>query len=118
MHCVFVVEDSEPIRELIEYLLRNKGFDVRAFETAGDFAKSLEGAQQPDLIILDVMLPDGNGIDICRELKSSRQTSHIPVLLMSANATAEAASGARAEAFIAKPFDIDHFMRTVRRQIA
>jgi DNA-binding response OmpR family regulator len=112
---IYLVEDNFEIRELIEYLLTGDQFEVAAFGTAKAFKQEME-VSLPDLIILDVMLPDGNGLDICREIKSQFQSSHIPVLLMSANPGNRSKSGeSAAEDFISKPFDIEDFLSRVTR---
>lgn len=115
--CIFLVEDNKEIRELITYLLERNGYKVESFERARDFYTEINNTQ-PDLIILDVMLPDGNGIVICEGLKSDDKTRNIPVMLMSANAGIENMQRSGAEDFIAKPFDINNFMNRVSKQIA
>lgn len=116
-HRIFVVEDNKEIRELITYLLEKNGYKVESFERAEDFYSTINHIL-PDLIILDVMLPDGNGIRICEQLKSNHNTKNIPVMLMSANAGMESMQRSGAEDFIAKPFDINNFMNRVTKQIA
>ena len=81
---VVLVEDDLDIRELIELILAEENYEVVSFERIRDFKNSMQ-QQQPDLILLDIMLPDGNGIDLCHELKSDERTQRIPVVLMSAH---------------------------------
>lgn len=115
---IYLLEDNKDISELIEYLLHELGHDVAAFFTVTDFKLKMKKVL-PDLIVLDVLLPDGNGLEVCRELKADLQTEPIPVLLMSAHVNKEMASGACApEDFISKPFDITDFADRVQRQIA
>jgi DNA-binding response OmpR family regulator len=111
---IYIVEDNEDIRELIEYLLAGEGFLVTAFPNATSFNQQIKG-KNPNVIILDVMLPDGNGIEICSQLKGSAETKDIPVLLMSAN-TNITYHGQKSEAddFISKPFDIDDLVERVK----
>jgi len=67
-----------------------------------------------DLLILDVMLPDGNGFSVCKTLKSNIETKHIPIMLMSANLNSHGfGSEWNAQDFIQKPFDIDNFVARV-----
>lgn len=77
---ILVVDDESRIREVVQYALAKEGFQVT---TAADAAAALEAAKATtfDLIVLDVMLPDGSGLDVCREL---RRTSRVPILFLSA----------------------------------
>lgn len=114
---VFVLEDNPDLRELFTILLEEESYEVNSFEDVSSFNKFISAAL-PDIFLLDVMLPDGNGADICQELKSCPRTSHIPVILMSANTTiADIKHHCHAEDFIAKPFDINDFIRKVNRYV-
>lgn len=115
---IYLVEDNPDISELIEYLLSGSEYEVLPYANATAFHLKMTNTL-PDLVILDIMLPDGNGLDICRELKSQSQTQHIPVLLMSAHADEKLESReAAADDFISKPFDIDDFTARVRQCLA
>ncbi len=110
---VYLVEDDPAIRELVAYLLAEEGFEVHAFGTVLSFRESLPSAS-PNLFILDIMLPDGNGIDVSVELKSYSNTKAVPVLLMSADhGKVNKPTPASANAFLAKPFDIDELLARV-----
>ena len=109
---IYVVEDDPDIRELIKYLLESLEYKVESFPTAEDFYSGISG-HLPDLILLDIMLPDGNGIEICKELRDQQLTNEIPVLLMSAHADASVLRGHCANDFIAKPFDIDDLISRI-----
>lgn len=110
---IYILDDTEDIRNIITEILTEKNFEVKGFANVKEFRKGILHAQ-PDLFILDVMLPDGNGIDVCDELKDNRSTRHIPVLMMSANnAYSEAKKMCETEDFINKPFDIDEFVERV-----
>jgi two-component system phosphate regulon response regulator PhoB len=80
---VLVVEDEADIRELVVYNLKRGGHEVLV---AADGATGLALAreQQPDLVILDIMLPDASGLDLCRTLKSGRETRDIQVVMVTA----------------------------------
>lgn len=111
---IYVVEDNDDIRELIVYLLEVEAYEVQGFATATLFADQMKIAN-PDLIVLDVMLPDGNGVAICSKLKSKEDTQQIPVLLMSANTNvANIIQESSANDFMSKPFDIDNLIERVK----
>lgn len=113
--CVFVLEDNEDLRELFTYLLEEASFEVHTYPTAKAFSESLANIL-PDMIILDVRLPDGNGIDICGALKRNARTSNIPVMIISAHAHISDAKGEfGADEFVSKPFDIADFIDKVER---
>ena len=112
---VWVVEDDPDIGEVISLLLTDEGYDVSLFPNATTFIESLPNAD-PDIMVMDVMLPDGNGIELCNSVKTNSTLRHIPVLMMSANKGLSDLNGYyRADDFIAKPFDIEEMIRKVNR---
>lgn len=112
---IHVVEDDEDIRFIVEYILIESGYRVESSSNVKDFYKSLE-ISIPDLILLDVMLPDGNGIDICRDLREKESTREVKIIIMSAHAAEKAVlEEACSDDFISKPFDLDNLMRHVKR---
>lgn len=114
---IYILEDNDDIREILEILLTADQYDVVGFPDVSSFYKGLLN-QMPDTFILDVMLPDGNGIDVCCSLKADVRTGNIPVIMMSANYTSEQMSDlCNAEDFISKPFDISDFSRRIASQI-
>ncbi|WP_113652906.1 response regulator [Pedobacter namyangjuensis] len=114
---IFVLDDNDDIRAIIEEILKEEQHEVSGFDTVESFRKGIQFAQ-PDLIILDVMLTDGNGLDICDELKENRRTQHIPIIMMSANTIySDAKKKCETEDFINKPFDIDDFVNRVNEQL-
>jgi DNA-binding response OmpR family regulator len=113
-----IIEDDEAIRDVIEYILQQSEYDVTIAANAKEFKINLFNTL-PDLILMDVRLPDGNGLQLCRKLKQSIDTRHIPVIIMSAHATAkESSKEALADDFIAKPFDLDELLRRIEKQLA
>ena len=80
---IAVVDDEPDILELVSLHLKTAGFSVRAFPNAGQFLKSL-ASRVPDLVVLDLMLPDADGIDICKDLKADARTAHVPVMMLTA----------------------------------
>lgn len=80
---VFVVEDEPDILALIAINLKKSGYDVEEYTEAGPMLKTLE-KRVPDLIILDLMLPDVDGLDVCKNLKKSDMYSEIPIIMVTA----------------------------------
>ena len=110
---ILVVDDEEPIVDAISYNLKKEGLTV---ETAGDadecISRFLSGS--PDLVILDVMLPSGSGLDLCRRLH--RHNAALPVLLLTARAAeADCLRGfdAGADDYVVKPFSMRELMARV-----
>ncbi len=80
---VAVVDDENDIRDLIALHLTRAGFAVRAFPAARPLLQYLN-KQLPDLLVLDLMLPDGDGLEICQSLKREARTSSLPILILTA----------------------------------
>lgn len=80
---IAVVDDENDIRELIALHLTRAGFAVRAFPAARPLLQYL-GKQLPDLLVLDLMLPDGDGLEICQSLKRDARTGALPILILTA----------------------------------
>ncbi len=108
MKKIFCVEDEQNIRELIEYALSQTGFDVSGFENAEVFFEEMKN-DLPDLILLDIMLPDKDGTDILKELKETERTANIPVIILTAKSQQldkiRCLDGG-ADDYVTKPFDV------------
>lgn len=110
---ICVLEDDDDIRDIITFLLNDGTYIVSGYASVSEFTARSE-ATVPDLFLLDVLLPDGNGIDVCKVLKSNFLTQSVPVLIMSAHASkSEIYHSCKADGFIAKPFDIDYLLHKV-----
>ncbi len=83
---IAVIDDEPDILELVSLHLTRSGFKVKEFLNAEGFFKFLS-SKMPDLIILDLMLPDADGIEICKYLKSNQEYSSIPIIMLTARAT-------------------------------
>jgi two-component system response regulator RegX3 len=109
---ILLVEDETSITEPLVEALRGEGFDA---EVAGTFAQALELARRdPDLVLLDVMLPDGSGLDVCREL---RRTSQVPIIMLTARGEeADRVVGLElgADDYIVKPFSAREVTARIR----
>ena len=110
---IYVVEDNACIREMIEFLLTEELYDVKTCPNTSEFWKQM-AFHTPDMVVLDVMLPDGNGVEICAKLKQNIKTYNIPVMMMSAgNQLNQVKAKCAAQDFINKPFDINDFINRV-----
>lgn len=103
---VLLIEDEQDVLDLLRYNLKRAGFAV---DVARDGLSGLKAARQhaPDLIVLDLMLPEMRGEDVCRELKSDPATAGIPVVMLTAKAQAEeriAGLELGADDYVTKPF--------------
>ena len=108
MSRIFCVEDEENIRELILYALKSSGFEALGFEEGESFFQSLKG-QLPDLVLLDIMLPDIEGTEILRRIRMDPHTAHIPVILLTAKSSElDKVKGLDlgADDYITKPFGV------------
>jgi len=114
---IHVVEDDKDIRDIIGIILEEEGFGVKLFQDVNSFHQGMNGTK-PDLYLLDVMLPDGNGLDLCKEIKTTELMRDVPVIVMSAHAKAENIFKLScANDFISKPFDLDDIIRKIHRQV-
>lgn len=80
---IYLVEDDESIRELVVYTLKSQGLDAKGFERPSLFWKELE-KQVPSLILLDVMLPEEDGISILKKLRTRPDTRKLPIIMLTA----------------------------------
>lgn len=114
---ILVVEDEDDIRELVSYTLAREGFRVlRA--AAGEEALEIAKARNPDLVILDLMLPGIDGLTVCRILQRDPATSGIPVVMLTAKGEeADVVAGLElgAEDYVTKPFSPKVLLARVRR---
>lgn len=108
---IYVLEDDDSQRELITMLLEEENYVVRTYPNITGFFYGLD-QEIPDLILMDVLLPDGNGIEVCNKIKSEAIISDIPVIMMSAHYDFSKES-CPAQAFISKPYDIEDLVRIV-----
>ena len=83
---IYCVEDDRGIRELVVYTLVNSGFEAEGFESGRELFAALKKTV-PRLILLDIMLPDTDGIEILKRLRSNRETKRIPVIMVTAKGT-------------------------------
>jgi two-component system alkaline phosphatase synthesis response regulator PhoP len=113
---VLVVEDEPDVAELIRYHLAKEGYDVRIAANGGDAVKYAQGIQ-PDLILLDIMVPQLNGWEVCRRLKQDPETRALPVIMV----TGRVEEGDKvlgfelgADDYVTKPFSPRELVARVR----
>ena len=116
MSLIYIVEDDDSIREIETIALKNSGHDVIAFENAGSFYKNLSSII-PDLLILDIMLPDSDGNSIVKKLRSMSETKKLPIIMVTAKTSElDLIRGLDngADDYIKKPFSIIEFITRVK----
>ena len=116
---IYYVEDDTSIRELVLYALKTAEFQVMGFENAASFYKRMK-EQQPDLILLDIMLPDEDGVSILKKLKSRPDSENIPVIMMTAKSSEyDKVLGldSGADDYITKPFGVMELISRVKAVI-
>lgn len=113
---IFIVEDDSNIREIETFALKNSGYNVEDFECAKDFFNRI-AVRVPDLILLDIMLPDEDGLDVVRKLRAMPDTKKVPIILVTAKTTEiDKVKGLDigADDYITKPFGIMELISRVK----
>lgn len=113
---IYVVEDDKNIREIEAFSLKNVGYVIEGFECAKNFYKRLD-EKKPDLIILDVMLPDEDGLAIVKKLREKQSTSKIPIILVTAKTSElDKVKGLDigADDYLTKPFGVMELISRVK----
>lgn len=116
MALIYIVEDDTSIREIEMIALKNSNYMVQGFDRASTFYKKLEEIL-PDLILLDIMLPDEDGYKIVRKIRSHPRTKRIPVMMITAKTTEmDMVKGLDdgADDYIRKPFSVMELLSRVR----
>ena len=114
---IAVVEDDESIREMLRYYFQSVGYAVRAYESGEALFAGEEGQSLPALYILDIMLPGMDGLEILRRLREGRETSEVPVIMLTArSAEMDRVSGLEngADDYVVKPFGIMELQARVK----
>ncbi|MBD3168890.1 MAG: response regulator [candidate division Zixibacteria bacterium] len=113
---ILLIEDDKDILELVEYNLSKEGYQVKGV-VSGEEALRIARSQLPGLILLDIMLPDLDGLEICKILKNDPKTSHIPIVMLTAKGEeSDIVAGLElgADDYITKPFSIKVLIARVR----
>ncbi|HEY9533963.1 MAG TPA: response regulator [Mucilaginibacter sp.] len=120
MQRILAVDDDKDILEILQLILEDKGYEV---ETLADGHYLFDKIKQyhPDLILLDIMIGNVDGRELCHKVKVKSDTHDIPVILLSASHAIQRSklhTNGYPDDFIAKPFDIDVLINSVERQFA
>ena len=116
MKTIYVVEDDANIREIEIFALKNSGYEAIGFECAGDFLTCIQ-SQKPSLILLDIMLPDEDGIYVLKKLREQPDTQELPIILVTAKTTEiDKVKGLDmgADDYITKPFGVMELISRVK----
>ena len=113
---IYLVEDDDSIRKLIIYALQSQGFEVQGFALPHLFREAL-ASQLPELVLLDIMLPEEDGISILKSLRQNPQTATLPIIMLTAkNTEFDRVEGldAGADDYISKPFGMMELIARIR----
>jgi PleD family two-component response regulator len=116
---ILVVEDDSDISNMLRIYFTGQGYDVQVAPRGGD-ALTMTRKQVPQLIVLDIMLPDMDGYSVCRELRQTTRTKHIPIIFLTQrDERSDRLTGLElgADDYITKPFDIEELKLRVRNAI-
>jgi two-component system response regulator VicR len=120
MNRVLVVDDEPDIVYMVKVILRSAGFEVTSAGGVGDAISELS-REDPDIVLLDLRLGDGEGWQVLSQMREDGKTAHIPVIILSAHAspsTSERAIREGARGYITKPFVASSLLETVRTHVS
>ena len=113
---IYLVEDDDSIRELVLYTLHTTGFEAEGFQNAADFWQALE-KELPQLVLLDIMLPDEDGLHILKRLRAGAETADLPVMMLTAKSSEYdrvVGLDSGADDYLPKPFGMMELVSRVR----
>lgn len=113
---IYLVEDDDSIRELVLYTLHTTGFEAEGFRNAADFWQALE-KELPQLVLLDIMLPDEDGLHILKRLRAGAETDDLPVMMLTAKSSEYdrvVGLDSGADDYMPKPFGMMELVSRVR----
>lgn len=116
MALIYVVEDDKNISEIECFALKNSGFSIEAFQDAGSFLEKIK-EKQPDMVLLDIMLPDEDGLSILNKLRKNKETSKLPIIMITAKtAEIDKVKGLDmgADDYLTKPFGVMELISRVK----
>jgi two-component system alkaline phosphatase synthesis response regulator PhoP len=106
---IYIVDDDDGIRGMLEYALTQAGFAARGFANGEDFMRALAAGAAPGMVLLDIMLPGRSGLELLAQLRGATATANLPVIMLTARGSElDRISGldAGADDYIAKPFSV------------
>ncbi|MBD3232895.1 MAG: response regulator, partial [candidate division Zixibacteria bacterium] len=113
---ILIIEDDRDILELVDYNLSKEGYKTICL-TSGEQAVNIAKSKTPNLILLDLMLPDLDGLEVCKILKNDPKTSHIPIVMLTAKGEeSDIVTGLElgADDYITKPFSVKVLIARIR----
>lgn len=116
MALIYVVEDDKNISEIESFALKNSGYEVEAFQDAGSFREKMAD-RKPDLVLLDIMLPDEDGLTTLSKLRKNKETAKLPIIMVTAKtAEIDKVKGLDmgADDYLTKPFGVMELISRVK----
>ncbi len=113
---ILIVEDEKDIQELVRYNLSKEGYRVTCADSGEEGLKTVQSLH-PDLVVLDLMLPGVDGLEVCRRMKKDSATAHIPIIMLTAKGEeSDIVTGLEmgADDYVTKPFSLKVFVTRVR----
>lgn len=119
MALIYIVEDDQNIQEIEMFALKNAGYEVEGFSTGADFWKKVE-KKKPDLVLLDIMLPDTDGLEVIRKLRNKKSGEDLPVIMVTARTSeVDKVKGLDmgADDYMTKPFGVMELISRVKAML-
>lgn len=116
MALIYIVEDDTNIREIESFALKNSGYQIQDFSCAKEFYRAVK-EKKPDLVILDIMLPDEDGMEILQKLRKNAETKRLPIMMVTAKSTElDRVKGldTGADDYMTKPFGVMELISRVK----
>ena len=116
MALIYIVEDDQNIREIESFALKNSGYQIQDFSNAKEFYHAVK-EKKPDLVILDIMLPDEDGMEILQKLRKNPETKRMPIMMVTAKTTEiDRVKGldSGADDYMTKPFGVMELISRVK----
>ena len=114
---IFILEDDPNILEIESYTLSGSGYEIECFETAEQFFHAISENGRPNLLLLDIMLPDMDGLTVLRTIRQNPATKHLPIIMVTAKSTeVDTVRGLElgADDYITKPFGLMELLSRVK----
>ncbi|MEO5650197.1 MAG: response regulator [Ginsengibacter sp.] len=119
MSRLLIIDDDKDLLTIVKSFLQKRGFDVSVYSDWESASVSIR-AHEPQIILLDVFLPGVDGLEVCKRLKSSSYTRHIPIIIFSGypRVAETAIYEFGADDFIAKPFEVNDLVKKIHKQLS